>query len=660
MTSKILIVDDKAANLYALKNLLQTLDVEVHEAASGNAALRATLNARFALVMLDVQMPGMNGYEVAELMRANEATEQIPIIFLSAAYSDDFHVFRGYEAGGVDFIAKPYNPDILLSKVQVFLELDAHRQSLEEIIAARTRELVTSNQRLTASLQQTREAEARNHLLATVVEQSSDAIMITDPQGVIQYVNSTFEQVTQYPASEAVGQTPSILKSHRVPESTYEQIGHHLRQGLLWHGQLTNRRRDDSLFEADVRISPVHDDTGQVTHYVATERDVTRELELNRQLNQAQKMEAIGVLAGGVAHDFNNLLTIILGQTQLMQFRLNGDHAKFASNLDSIQEAANRATMLTRQLLAFSRKTDSSTRVFCVNQAISQLVKMVNRLIGEDIDLTTALCSDKLCIHADQSQIEQAILNLTVNARDAMPTGGCLSIQTEKVEAEVVAGATEQAPSASHYACIVISDTGCGMDEETCSRIFEPFFTTKEVGKGTGLGLAMVYSIVDQYNGCIKVNSEIGKGSTFLLYFPLSDKAETPQDHHTSPLLKGRGETILVTEDEDGLRTLTQEVLASQNFNVLLAANADEAMAIAADPDQAIDLLVTDIVMPGRPGTELAKEIRDLRPDVRVLFMTGYTDRQGELSEDQARHMLLLKPFTPHGLVSKIQAMLKL
>ncbi len=658
MKQKLLIVDDKPANLFALRSLLHTLDVDVIEAGSGNEALVSTLNHEFALGILDVHMPGMDGYELAAILRDEAATRNMPIIFLSAAFSDDIHVFRGYEAGAVDFITKPYNPDILLSKVQIFLELDLHRRKLQEVIDLRTRDLLETNERLIKVIDKCREAEARYRRLAIVVEQSSDAIMICDTDGKIQYVNSAFEQITGYTAAESMRQTPAMLRSGQTTKAVYKDMWHHMVDGLAWAGCLTNKKKDGSLFEADVRISPVRED-GRVTHLVATERDITREADLSRQLRQAQKMEAIGQLAGGVAHDFNNLLTIILGQTQLLQIKNDKENGKLTRNLESIQQAAQRAAMLTRQLLAFSRKQVVRPSVLNVNILIEDLLKMLKRLIGEDVELVTELKAPMPRIKADPGQIEQALMNLVVNARDAMERGGQITISTgmSPLKPGMLEGTFRGRPG--DYLVLSVTDTGCGMDKELLGRIFEPFFTTKGIGKGTGLGLAMVYGIVTQFNGHVYVTSEVGKGSTFSLYFPLCSETFTVEKVEETCLTPGEQETILIAEDEDELRALTQEILVAQNYRVLTAADAGEALAKAEQHQGTIHLLLTDVIMPGMYGTDLAKALLQFRPEMRVLFMSGYTDRLSQLDDLHLKQAFLQKPFTPHGLTRKVRDILE-
>ena len=557
MKQRVLIVDDKPANLFALRSLLRKIDVDIIEAQNGNEALLATLHHDFALALLDVQMPGMDGYELAELLRSNQKTENTPIIFLSAAFSDDFHIFKGYEAGAVDFIRKPYNPDILLSKILIFLELDRHRRHLEGVIEERTGELKEANRILTESMVRVKDAERKYRRLAIVVEQSSDAIIVTKTDGIVEYVNSAFTRVTGYEARDVIGNKPSILDCPQATEITFDDLWSQVSKGRSWTGKLVQKRKDNSLFEADVNICSVLGEDDTITNFVITQRDVTREAELSKQLRQAQKMEAVGQLAGGVAHDFNNLLTIILGQTQLLQLKLGQDSA-ICKNLESIQKAAQRAASLTRQLLAFSRKQVVKTTVFDMNVLIEDLLKMLKRLIGEDIQLKTVLNADKPRLKADPGQVEQCLLNLVVNGRDAIVRGGTITITTERriLKTNSYNGSFQGKPG--EYVILRVTDTGCGMDSETIGRIFEPFFTTKEVGKGTGLGLAMVYGIVKQFDGHIDVSSEIGKGTTFELCFPHCYEDESDSRVEQTVLTAGSDETILLVEDEDDLRMLTR------------------------------------------------------------------------------------------------------
>jgi PAS domain S-box-containing protein len=492
--------------------------------------------------------------------------------------------------------------------------------------------------------------------LAAAVEQTGDSIMITDTKGVIQYVNPAFERITGYSKQEVIGQNPRILKSKKTSPETYEELWTTLKRGETWSGQLTNQRKDGSLYEERVTISPIRDSTGEIVNYAAVKQDITQRLQLEDQFRQAQKMEAVGKLAGGVAHDFNNLLTVITGYCDLALRKLkSGDPLR--QNIDEIKKAGDRAAALTRQLLAFSRKQVLEPKVLETNAIISELVKMLQRLIGEDIHLDVSLRPGIGSIRADPGQIEQVLMNLAVNSRDAMPQGGKLIIETENVYLDEEYVASHVSVTEGRYVMIALSDTGSGMDAQTVERIFEPFFTTKELGHGTGLGLSTVYGIVKQSGGSIFVYSEVGLGTTIKIYLPRIDEAPDKVTFHAqhSELSLG-SETILLVEDEEMVRKLARRILEACGYKVLEAPHGGVALLICERFEGPIHMILTDVVMPEMSGRELVQRLSSLRPEMRVLFMSGYTDRAVEnhgVLESETH--FIQKPFTTKLLSHKVR-----
>ena len=389
--------------------------------------------------------------------------------------------------------------------------------------------------------------------------------------------------------------------------------------------------------------------------------DVTDRKRLEEQFRQSQKMEAVGRLAGGIAHDFNNLLMVIQGYADLMQDRLpEGDSLR--RNAEQIQIAARRATSLTRQLLAFSRKQILDPKVLNIQGVVVDMEEILHRLIGEDIVLRTSAGIDLGLVKADRSQIEQVIMNLAVNARDAMPSGGRLMIETSNVDVDETFTSHPVMRTPGRYVMLAVTDNGCGMDSETQAHIFEPFFTTKEKGKGTGLGLATVYGIVKQSDGYIWVYSEPGKGTSFKIYLPRIEEVGTTgvpdRALVAGPVPRGF-ETVLLVEDENGVRELARQYLETSGYKVIPASNGNEALELASAYEEPIHLLMTDVVMPGISGRELADRLSVIRPDIRILFMSGYTEQavvhHGIIAEDAT---LLQKPFTLGTLASKLREIL--
>jgi PAS domain S-box-containing protein len=504
-----------------------------------------------------------------------------------------------------------------------------------------------------------KQAEAERMLLMTAIEQSADGIVITDAQGTIQYVNPAFSRVSGYSREEALGKNPRILKSGKQDEAYYGKLWTTILGGEIWQDEIINRRSDGSLYPEQMTITPVRDQRGEITHFIAIKAEVTERKRLEQQLRQAQKMEAVGRLAGGVAHDFNNLLTIISGYGGLL-LEHPGTVEPLRGYVNEIKNASGRAASLTRQLLAFSRQQVLAPRVLGLNAVVANIEKMLKRLIGEDIDLVTILGESLWPVKADPGQLEQVLLNLAVNARDAMPNGGVLTIETANVEMDSTSMQSHFPLPPGRYVLLAISDTGIGMDAETQARIFDPFFTTKEKGKGTGLGLAMVYGIVKQSGGYIWVYSEVGKGTTFKIYLPRTEEEVDESGPGRSGFKAQQGtETLLLVEDEDAVRALVRNVLREKGYRILEASRGEEALELAEQYGEPIDLLLTDVVMPQMNGRELARRLANLLPQIKVLYISGYADNalwyQGGLDSGGA---FLQKPFSPEALARKVREVL--
>ena len=496
--------------------------------------------------------------------------------------------------------------------------------------------------------------------LATAVEQAAETIVITDICGTILYANPAFEKTTGYTRAEAFGQNPRLLKSGKQDAEFYRRLWETIARGEIWSGHFINRRKDGVLYEEEATISPVRDAAGVIVNYVAVKRNVTREKQLEAQMHQAQKMEAIGQLASGVAHDFNNILGVIIGYSDLLISDLDPD-SPLRNFVEEIQAAAGRAAGLTRQLLLFSRKQNVKPVVLDLNDTVKDLDKMLRRLIGENIEMTVAPGEDVGHILADPGHIGQVLMNLVVNARDAMHDSGRLTIVTRNVTLDESRAPAGCGVVPGRYVMLSVSDTGIGMTPEVRARLFEALFTTKPAGKGTGLGLATCQTIVQQSGGCIDVESEAGQGATFKIYFPRVDKPveAATRPARTGPLPRGK-ETVLLVEDEPPVRHLAANVLEAQGYTVLRANNGQEALnLVRSHKGLPIRLVVTDIVMPRMGGKMMADWLKTTYPDLKVLFTSGYTDEaiadQGVPGPDVA---FLAKPYSPETLTRKVRAML--
>jgi len=500
-----------------------------------------------------------------------------------------------------------------------------------------------------------KKAEEELSKLWQAVEQSPVSVVITDTMGKIEYVNPRFSEVTGYSEDELIGQTPGILKSGTMGREFYQNLWQTISSGREWHGELHNRKKNGELFWESGSISAVKNSEGRITHFVGVKEDVTERKQSIDHLRQVQKMEAIGQLAGGIAHDFNNLLTIINGYSTLLIKGLE-QGSPMRKEAEQILRAGERAADLTRQLLSFSRRQILEPKVLNINLQVQSVEKMLRRLIGEHIELVTVLADDIGFIKIDPGQVEQIIMNLVVNARDASETGGQITIETGNCELDEEFTAVHPGSVPGSYVCITVKDRGFGMNEETKRRIFEPFFTTKEMGRGTGLGLATVYGIVKQSGGYIDVISQPEQGASFQIYLP---RVFQPADALKRPLNEEQGlgsQTILVVEDEPGVLNLVVHTLRKRGFYVLETTDPEEGLTIFEEHKDEIDMLLTDVVMPFMSGPTLADKLTRMNPDLKVLFMSGHTDNKVSFEKILEQGVPFLpKPFASDTLIKKVR-----
>ena len=509
--------------------------------------------------------------------------------------------------------------------------------------------------------QQRREVEDTFRTLYSAIEQSADMVLITDSSGVIEYVNPAFEKITGYSRAEVIGQTPRILKSGEQSPELYRELWAKIAAGEVYRGVLVNRKKTGESFVVEKTITPVRNAAGRITHFISNDRDISERRRLEAALFQAQKMDAIGLLAGGVAHDFNNLLLVISSYAELMQDSIGPEH-RLHRNVQEILTASRRAADLTRQLLAFGRKQTQTLQILNLNTVLHEISRMLPRLIGEDVELTIAPEAELGKVKLDPVQLEQIIMNLAANARDAMPAGGKLTIATHNVELDDAYVQTRTVVPPGQYVLLEVSDNGQGIDSEHLPHIFEPFFTTKEKGKGTGLGLATVYGIVKQSGGFIWVYSEPGLGTTFRIYFPRVEHRarKLPDLDSMHPAIDLRGsETVLLVEDENAVRHPACEFMRRCGYKVIEAKDGLQAVEAAARHEGDIDLMVTDVVMPGMSGGQLAELLAEKYPKMRVLFVSGYSEKvvlRHNILDVQTN--FLQKPFTLKSLAAKIREVL--
>ncbi|MBI5343626.1 MAG: PAS domain S-box protein [Deltaproteobacteria bacterium] len=501
-------------------------------------------------------------------------------------------------------------------------------------------------------------AEEELSRLATAVEQLAEAVVITDTDGTIQYVNPAFEEITGYPPGESVGRNASFLKSGRHEEAFYRDMWDTIRRGEVWTGHFFNLRKDGKVYEEDALISPVRNDSGRIVNYVAVKRDVTKIVSLEKQLQTAQRMEAVGTLAGGIAHDFNNALTGVLGFAELLESQV-GEDKRARSDLEQIKRCAERASNLTRQLLTFARRQTIAPVHLNMNDVVTDMTKFVAKIAGERIEMKTSLAKGLPSIRADFGQMEQILMNLCLNARDAMPDGGVIRIETGE---EVLGGeyAMEHPyVKPGRYVKLSVSDTGSGMDEKTRERAFDPFFTTKGPERGTGLGLSVVYGIVKLNNGYINLYSEPGVGTTFRIYFPAVDEPSgaVAARNREEPIRRGT-ETVLLAEDDEVVRKLAERTLSDAGYTVLAARNGREAVEICRGHRE-IALAVLDMIMPELNGKEAFEAMRGLDPKIKAIFTSGHAvDANGKPFVLGEGIPFLQKPYSLVSLVRKVREVL--
>jgi two-component system, cell cycle sensor histidine kinase and response regulator CckA len=698
----ILIVDDNPENLHLLSRVLTPKGYQVLPTTNGLQALAAVQSLPPTLILLDIMMPGMDGYEVCRRLKASDVSRDIPVIFISALHENDDKL-QAFAVGGVDYITRPFHAPEVLARVKTHLALrhtqkqlheanEALRQyqdHLEKLVEEQTADLrreIAERERAETALRESEERYRRMFQAASVslweedisrlkgmlVElkqqgvQDLNAYLASHPDFIYRAiqairvvdVNEMTLQIYQAPHKEALlGSLDKTMAPEALPVFR-DHIIAIAEQKPYFESESYACTLQGRTINILLRATTPPARAGFETMLVSI-MDITERKRLEEQLRQSQKMEAIGRLAGGVAHDFNNLLTSMLGHTALALETLPADDPA-RSDIQMVQRSAERAADLTFQLLAFARRQLIEPKLLNLNELILNIHKMLRRLIGENIELVILPAPELGWIKADPGQLEQVLLNLSLNARDAMPNGGKLVIETANVTLNQAQFWEHSEISPGEYVVLSVIDTGTGMSEAVKARIFEPFFTTKAEGRGTGLGLATCFGIVKQNNGHIWLSSEEDKGTTFRVYLPRVMAVGKPLAPPAEVMGLPQGtETILLVEDDALVRSLAVRVLHQQGYHLLEAANGHEALAFIQQYDKEIQLLISDLVMPGISGKALAEQLQAVHPQIKVLFISGYTDHiishHGVL--ESGVHFLQ-KPFLPVKLARKVREVL--
>ena len=619
------------------------------------------------IVQVNSQTEAIFGYPRGELIG-----QKIEIL-VPARYRDKHHEHRGSFAhspkvrrmgAGLDLKGRrrdgsEFSVEISLSPVS--LTEGTHVLSAIRDISDRKRieeELRRAHEEL--SRRTTQEIGQYQRRLAAIIDSSADAIIGKGLDGTITSWNRGAESMYGYTADEIVGKNISLLTSQDRPDEIPQILARIARGERIEHYESVRVTKDGRHLNVSISISPIRDPDGKIVGASAIARDITAQRRAEDHLRQAQKMEAVGRLAGGVAHDFNNILGIVTACTELLRDRIDsdGDQSLYLGN---IRKAVDRGTSLTRQLLAFTRKSSVQPQLIDLNVHLKDVVKLLRPLMGDDVEIVVAPRSPSAIIEIDPGQFDQIVLNLAVNSRDAMPRGGKFILETASVELDDVFTSQHRPMQPGRYILIAVSDTGIGMDAATVTRIFEPFFTTKEVGKGTGLGLATVYGIVQHGGGHIWVYSEPGSGTTFKIYLPSAEDklGETPQPQAEKTVRRREGTTVLLVEDEEIMLSMTRKLLEQNGYRVLAAKDGTSALALVQSHVGPIDLVLTDVVMRGMSGPDLVAKLTAVRPTTKVVFMSGYTGELIARHEDVNQGIPLLeKPFTRTALLNVLDSTL--
>ncbi len=681
----ILIVDDREDSRYLLESLLRSKCYNIHAALNGAEALDILDKYPVDLIISDILMPVMDGFQLCRKVRADGRFRHIPFMFYTATYTGPEDEAFAKAVGADRFVIKPCEPDLLLKIVEEIMAEGAASGSVQEERPQEDKEVFKLySERLVRQLEQKmmeleKELQARR-ATETALEESRQRLIAA--QNLARLGDFKWDIATgDVTWSPALYDLLGYEKSEIIDYARVDKEIHHpddraeisrwlqqcLQSGQEFHGPKEYRlvRKDGSEIDVQVLLR-VKFESGHPREVFGTVQDVTerkkREKEteiLRRQLYHAQKLESIGRLASGVAHDFNNVLSIIMGYGEKAIRRLDPSDPLRPDILE-ILKASERAATLTRQLLAFSRKQVVKLQALSLNNLIRNLEKMLRRLIGEDIELDLALSEKTPDIMADPGQIEQVVLNLVINARDAMPNGGRILVETTNAWVDEEGPGKQPGLRPGRYAALSISDTGCGMTEEIMSQIFEPFFTTKDEGKGTGLGLSTVYGIVNQLGGVIHVRSTPGLGSTFTIYLPSVEGESISAKGKEEKRWKAGGEHALVVEDEEDLRNLLKAALVDLGFRVTVAGNGEEALSLVDEMKVQPDILITDLVMPGMNGVALFERLKEIYPTIKVIFISGYADDiVARYGMHESGVFFLRKPLKLSDLAEKCEAALR-
>jgi len=641
----VLLADDDPVFRLMMRQFLQKHDYRIWEAGDGQEAMRIFADHPVDIVVLDGDMPVMNGFDACE--QIIQHNENMPVLIVTA-HDDHASIDQAFAAGAADYIQKPIHWQLLLHRLNYLVRIG--REGAER---------------------QRREIEMRK--LTSALDQAGCGVLITDSQGVIEYVNQAFTSVTGYTLEDVIGENPRILQSGKQDEAFYQQMWQMIHDQNEWEGILQNRRKDGKIYTERLHIRALYDDSNHLCNFVGVFSDISDELAMEEQFRQSQKMAAIGTLVGGIAHNFNNMLAGINGRAEVVKINCRNmtynppEKAKVMDGMDKIIDTVMEAGEMVQCLLTYARKGFRHREEVDLSLMFPRAVDFAKNALPESIVMTTAFCSRSMMASVDAQQLQQVVLNLISNACDAVKGKGEKSISVRlqyRPSSEVSGDFYHRHPNiqAANFAVFQVEDNGIGIASAHLSRIFEPFFTTKEVGEGTGLGLSMAIGAAEDHGGTLEVCSKPSAGSTFSLWIPV-DKSDNPTitnvvdiSHSFSP---SEGETLLLVDDNIMVRDTTQELLESLDVQVMVASDGDEAVEIFARHHDAITAVVSDVVMPNMNGTIAVAKMRAIQPSLPVVFITGFDKKEVDVDQ-QYQHItqVLTKPFKIDALLGTVRTIL--
>ncbi len=640
----ILIVDDTPTNLEILFDFLGDSGFTVLIAEDGESAIARAEYAPPDLILLDVLMPGMDGFETCRCLKANELTKDIPIIFMTAL-SDTVDKVKGLNLGAVDYITKPLQHEEVLARIELHLKLQNLTKALQE-----------QNQHLEAEISERKQAEEKIREQAALLDITTDAILLRDWDDTICFWNQGAEHLYGWNTQEAIGKNANQLLYKPETVSQLQNVRKSLAESGAWQGELHQITKEGKEIIVASRWTLMRDKDGQPKSILTVNTDITEKKLLESQFLRAQRLESVGTLAGGIAHDLNNILTPILTAAQLLQLKQPNIDDRSQQMFKTIESNAKRGAALVKQVLHFTRGVEGKRTIVQVNHLCTEIKQIVEETFPKSIEFSLNIPPDLWAVIGDATNLHQVIMNLVVNARDAMPNGGTLSISAENIFIDQQYARMNIDACVGPYIAITVADTGMGMQAEILDRMFEPFFTTKEIGKGTGLGLSTVRGIIKGLGGFVNVFSKVGKGTKFKVFLPAVEATATPISEDLE-LLKGNGELVLVVDDEARILETTKISLETYNYKVMVAKDGIEAIALYAQYQDQINIVLMDMMMPGMDGVITSRTLHKIDPLVKIIAVSGLAANE-KLAGNPAVKAFLAKPYTTKDLLQTLHGVL--